>query len=259
MRNVRVVWAAAVWVVLMASSAGQATTSGISGVALLLGTPVGSTDNLYYWSGAYADATEDGIMVFDDQYDPTGAPWPNVSDMAAAANSGGALGMAMTQSGMVNFLSMATLNPGRSSAVGYSNLEQWVDFETSDPINVVGFSYATISQLETTTPEEIAYASFYAGFELNQWWDDGDGIRDEDEWHTLESGDFGDSWGLIDVDSIDETYADEYWFFPFGPGVYSVGVHAWAEAGVMTTVPVPGALALGLLGVALVRRFRRRG
>jgi hypothetical protein len=246
---------AAAFIVLLICSAGQAATSASIGFAFqAVGDPftaAPSVYELYYWSGAYAEATDDGVSsVFDDEYDPFGDPWGNVSSITAHAAASGAFGTATTQSGLGGFVAVAQILPGQVFAAGYSDLEHWIDFVSTDAPTTVGMTYTLHWQVETDAPGDVAWGVLDASIELQQW---GDG-----DWYTVDrqSLTFGDV--LTDPDAEEIDFADAVWFDPVGPGIYSIGIYGSAEASVSTTVPVPGALLLGAFGGGLVTWLRCR-
>jgi hypothetical protein len=259
MRKVKTVCAVAVLAILAISSRGQAEISFTANSFSATGAPFDPPSyNLYYRSGAYAEATDDGYTAFDNQYDPPDDPWPGVGSLAATASVGGADAVASIRPGNVSWVAKAQLLAGHRSAVGYADLEHWIDFHTCDLTNTVTVSYIIAANLETAAPGEIAYANLQAWAKLDQWLDDdGDGAIDDGEWDTIHEEPFTYGRVLTDVESVDDEFSGTYAFDSFGPGTYSLGIGGWAETGVQA-VPVPGALLLGAVGMSVAGWLCRR-
>jgi hypothetical protein len=241
---------------LLIPVAGQAASSRLDVEMAGLGIEPGH--NPYYWSGAYAEAGEDFSIVLDDQYDLFG-PWPDVSTITATALNGGASAEAQTLTGTARLEVEATLTPGHFDVWGYADVEHYIDFEVSSP-TTVGVSCLYAADLETDNPLEAAYYELDVWAGLAQWLDDnGDGIRDDDEWYVLDYIYYEDWWFALDGDDFAYNDSDSYWFDPIDAGVYSLGFYIDGEAGVIAApVPAPGALLLGGLGIGLVGWLRRR-
>jgi hypothetical protein len=263
MKRVSAVCAAVVLLILLTSPAGLAAATSAIGVSFqAVGAPfqaAPSVYGLYYWSGAYAEAIDDGgYTVSDDQYNPSDYLWENVGNLTAYAATAGGTGAAQTNSGQGLIGATAQILPGHQSAGGYADLEHWIDFEVTDNTVTVGVDYTLHLQLQTGTGE-VAYGIVEGWVELDQWQDDDhDGLRDEDEWYMMDEDgfDFGDV--LFDPNTLDISISGTFWFDPVGSGVYSIGIGGWAEAAVMTTIPAPGALLLSAVGAGLAGWLRRR-
>ncbi len=110
--------------------------------------------------------------------------------------------------------------PTFGEAWGYADVEQWIDSETSQPATLVGAAYEHADDLVTDRPGEEAWFDVYGRAELDQWIDDdGDRIRDEDEWREVDYIDFADAWVVMDGEVDHFSDSDFYWFDPIGPGV----------------------------------------
>ncbi len=260
----RKLWCAAVVsAISMIPVSVQASVAGMDIRIAGLGAPFADSTGVYgqyYWSGAYAEAEDDWLYLYDDGYDPLGSPWPGVASLIASASIGGSSVSAETAPGEIRVWPTAAVLSGWSWAHGYADAVQWIDFEVTDSPVTVGVAYGADYAVLVDTPQGLAFVSGGGWAGLSQWIDDNlDGEQDFGEWFILDEMDFSDSRFIEGPDFEIWSDGGDYWFDELVvPGVYSLSIGGWGEAGAADVVPVPGAWLLGGLGTWIVGGLLRR-